>query len=279
MRHLGIVIAIVVLASCALTTGHAQERHGFWFNGGLGYGSLGCDNCGDRLGSLSGGLSLGGTLSPKWLLGVGTTGWTKSEDGATLTVGTLDLRTRFYPSRTGGFFLTGGLGFGAIHANIRGFGSDTETGLGLLLGLGVDIKVANGLSLTPFWNGFAVRNSNSDANVGQIGLSFTAHKFTEPTRTYVPAVQAPPPPLITPGAPPTQAPDPAPVQAAPQGYRRAVLNPDKIPSDIQYIGDKRTMRFYHTGCEIIDHIPPESRYFYRTKEAAIAEGFRASADC
>jgi hypothetical protein len=24
----------------------AQERHGFWFNGGLGYGSLGCVTAG-----------------------------------------------------------------------------------------------------------------------------------------------------------------------------------------------------------------------------------------
>src|SRR5690349_23877711 len=125
MRFLLLIALLLVPASA-----HAQERHGFWFNGGLGWGSLGCDNCDGREGGSSGGLSLGGTLSPKFLLGVGTTGWTKDEGGARLTTGTLDARMRFYPSVTGGFFLTAGLGVGTIHASIDGFGSDTETGFG-----------------------------------------------------------------------------------------------------------------------------------------------------
>ncbi len=32
---------------------HPQVRHGFWFNAGLAYGSLGCSDCGDRLGGAS----------------------------------------------------------------------------------------------------------------------------------------------------------------------------------------------------------------------------------
>ena len=152
-----------------------HTREGFWFNVGLGYGSLGCDDCDGRTGGLSGGLSLGGTLSQKLYLGVGTTGWYKSEFGTTLTVGTLDARLRFYPSETGGFFLTGGLGVGSISADVSGLGSGSETGVGIVLGLGFDIRVGNNLSVTPFWNGFAVKTSNGDANVGQIGLSLTVH--------------------------------------------------------------------------------------------------------
>src|SRR2546423_3623025 len=118
------VVQLVVL--CALGsisfTGiaraqNAQTRQGFWFSGGLGYGSLGCDNCDSRESGLSGGLSLGGTLSPKWLLGVGTTGWTKSEGGLRLTVGTLDARLRFYPSMTGGVFLPRRLGVRGLPSN------------------------------------------------------------------------------------------------------------------------------------------------------------------
>src|SRR5690348_14324266 len=165
MRRL-MTAALLFLAAGSL---QGQERHGFWFNGGLGYGSLGCDNCGSREGGPSGGVSLGGTLSPRLLLGVGTTGWTRSENGATLTSGTLDARVRFYPSRTGGFFLTAGLGVGTIHVSVDGFGSETQTGFGAVLGLGYDIRVGSGLSLTPFWNGFAVRNNSSYVNVGQIG--------------------------------------------------------------------------------------------------------------
>ena len=78
---------------------------------------------------------------------------------------------RFYPSATGGFFLTGSLGLGTVNAEVSGFGSASETGVGALLGLGYDFRVGRNVSLTPFWNGFAMSSSNSDANVGQLGLS------------------------------------------------------------------------------------------------------------
>lgn len=154
--------------SSDVLTAKRNARQGFWFNGGLGFGSLGCENCYGRSNGLSGGLSLGGTLSRRVLLGVGTTGWSKAGTG--LTVGTLDARVRFYPSTTSGFFLTGGLGVGSISGD-----GETENGVGVVLGLGMDIRVASNLSLTPFWNGFAMRSSLADANVGQLGLSITIH--------------------------------------------------------------------------------------------------------
>lgn len=174
-------LAAAVACSIALgvatpaTGQNPHSRDGFWFNIGMGAGSLGCDNCDGRETGFSGGLSLGGALSQKVMLGVGTTGWTKSEGGATLTTGTLDARIRFYPSATGGFFLTGGLGVGTISADIAGIGGDSEIGFGAMLGLGVDIRLGQNLSLTPFWNGFAVRSSNADTNVGQIGLGLSVH--------------------------------------------------------------------------------------------------------
>jgi hypothetical protein len=155
--------------------GGKHSRQGFWFNVGLGYGSFGCRDCNDRTGSVSGGLALGGAVSQKVLLGVGTNGWSKSEDGATLTVSTLAAVIRFYPSATGGFFLLGGLGVGAVRGEISGLGSETQTGLGALVGLGWDIRVGRNVSLTPFWNGFAADTEDVDANVGQIGLGLTVH--------------------------------------------------------------------------------------------------------
>jgi hypothetical protein len=156
-------------------TDNRQLRRGFWINGGLGYGSLGCEDCGGREGGLSGGLQLGGSVSQKVLLGGATTGWVKDFGDATLTVGTVVALIRFYPSSTGGFFLLAGLGLGSISASVNGFGDNTETGAGALLGLGYDLRVGSNVSLTPFWNGFAVRTENSDANVGQLGLSLTVH--------------------------------------------------------------------------------------------------------
>jgi len=148
----------------------SQTRQGFWFNVGLGFGSFGCDECVGRQDGLSGGLSLGTTLNDKWLLGVGTTGWAKTVNGETLTVGTLDVRFRFYPARSSGFFLTGGVGLGTLS-----FLDESEFGVGVILGLGWDIRVGRKVSLTPFYNGFAMRNSIADANVGQLGLGVTIH--------------------------------------------------------------------------------------------------------
>jgi hypothetical protein len=181
MRALIRVMPVVALMLAALSPraasaqGHPQTRQGFWFNGGLGYGSLGCQDCSGREGALSGGLAIGGTLSRKVLLGVGTNAWSKSQGGARLTVGTVTALIRFYPSSTGGFFLLGGLGVGSVRAQVSGFGSASETGAGALVGLGYDIRVAQNVSLTPYWNGFAMSSSNADANVGQLGLGITVH--------------------------------------------------------------------------------------------------------
>jgi hypothetical protein len=172
-------LAVCVISSLSVAgvaqAQNAQVRDGFWFSGGLGYGLLGCDGCGEREGGLSGGLSLGGTISPRFLLGVGTSGWTKSEGGGRLTVGLVDARVRFYPSSKGGLFLTGGVGIGSAELNVSGFGSATETGPGVILGLGYDMRVSRNTSITPFWNGYAMKNDNIDANVGQIGLAVTLH--------------------------------------------------------------------------------------------------------
>jgi hypothetical protein len=172
----------IILASTAMAVTpsvaaaqNPHERSGFWFNGGLGYGSLGCNDCDGREGSLTGALALGGTISNRILLGVSSNGWTKDESGVAITAGTLTAFMRFYPSHSGGFFLAAGLGVGTIDVSIDGFGSDSESGAGAVLGLGYDIRVSRNISLTPFWNGVGISTSNSDANFGQIGLSITVH--------------------------------------------------------------------------------------------------------
>ncbi len=157
---------------------HPQKREGFWFNVGLGYGTLGCQDCTGREGGLSGGLALGGTINSRLLLGAASNAWTKSEDGVTLTVSTLTAAIRFYPSSTGGFFLLGGLGLGRINVGASGGGfslNASTTGTGALIGLGYDFRIGANVSLTPFWNGFAGNFDNGDANVGQVGLGLTIH--------------------------------------------------------------------------------------------------------
>jgi hypothetical protein len=153
----------------------SRIRSGFWFNLGSGYGAITCETCSSTLNGYSGGLSLGGTLSPRVQLGIGTTGWYRSENGASLTTGTVDARIRFFPSATSGFFLTGGIGAGSIGASLAGYGSGTEFGMGSVLGMGWDLDIAPGVSLSPFWNAFNVKTADTNTTVGQIGLGFTFH--------------------------------------------------------------------------------------------------------
>jgi hypothetical protein len=161
-------------SSPAPSLGHPQTRQGFWFNAGLGAGWAGCVDCLGREVGSSGGLSLGATLTDRVLFGVGTSGWYKSVDGVSLTGGTFDARLRFYPVTKSGFFLTGGAGLGSIAVKV-GTLSERENGLGLLFGLGWDVRVGRNVSVTPFYNGFAVGVDSGTFFVDQIGVGITIH--------------------------------------------------------------------------------------------------------
>jgi hypothetical protein len=172
------LFTVLLLTATATDVAGAQQppkREGFFFNIGLGAGSLGCSDCDERVTGPSGGIAIGGALNPQWTLGAFSNGWTKSEDGATLTAGTLVFGARFYPAVESGFFLLFGLGLGAVELAAPGFGSASEMGTGALLGLGWDVPIAPGVSLTPFWNGAGIAFSDGDANFGQLGVGLTIH--------------------------------------------------------------------------------------------------------
>src|SRR3990172_8975580 len=109
----GIRFAVVTLLAGSIQDAAAQrpqDRSGFWFGFGLGYGNIGCNDCDNRSGSGSGYLKLGGTVSKKVLIGFEANGWAKSEDDATVSLVNGSAVVYFYPSATGGFHLKGGLG-------------------------------------------------------------------------------------------------------------------------------------------------------------------------
>jgi hypothetical protein len=152
-----------------------QTREGFMFNAGLGFGSVGCEDCdGYRWGGLSGGMMAGWAVTPKVMVGFGTSGFTADADGTPVQMGTFDGRFRFYFKETGpAAGLHVNLGAGVGHVKLSDF--DREFGFGLMFGAGWDIRVGKNVSLTPFWNGFAMSNSVIDGNVGQIGIGVTIH--------------------------------------------------------------------------------------------------------
>ena len=112
---LAVIIPCSALAQEQETNKH--QRSGFFIGFGLGYGALAIEDVDGTEGALSGMLRLGGTLSDKLLLGIETNGWTKTESGvytfqgsdARSTFSSLAAALQFYPSSTGGFFLSGGL--------------------------------------------------------------------------------------------------------------------------------------------------------------------------
>lgn len=150
------------------------RRDGFWFSAGMGYGALSCDTCIGYADGFSGGLSGGGTVGDHWLLGAGTTGWYRSFEGGWLNASTFDFRARFYPSVSHGFFLTGGIGVGEVRLGV-GRLSVSETGGAGVFGLGWDVRVAQNVSVTPFWNGSAISAPDEVVSFGQIGVGFTVH--------------------------------------------------------------------------------------------------------
>jgi len=180
------VLASVVLPSMAVAQSVTQAgspaaavpaapaREGLWFNVGLGGGALGCDACEGREASVSGALAVGGTLTQRVLIGGGTTGWTKSVNGVSSTVGSLNAMMRFYPSATNGFFLLGGAGLGTIRGS-NGTTTSSETGGSAIVGVGTDFRVGRNTSVTPFGNWFAVKTENGNSNVVQIGAGVTLH--------------------------------------------------------------------------------------------------------
>lgn len=161
-RALGIV---ALLAAGAVASGWAQKpqtREGFWIGVGLGYGSASLSSSGTSFadnakgGSATGYIKLGGTLSPKVLLGGEFNAWVKNVTSGTGASGTEDVGNAsaavyFYPAQQSGFFLKGGVGWAVFRLSESGSSTQTN-GFGLLGGLGYDIRIGRMISLTPTAN-------------------------------------------------------------------------------------------------------------------------------
>jgi hypothetical protein len=177
---LGLVIAALshiplATASAQAQDGNKHERRGFWISVGGGGGSFGCDDCsGSRESGGTGQIALGGTLSQRLQLGVSSNAWVKTVEGVTITMSSLTALAKFYPSATGGFFLSGGLGVGRLELK-EGSVSVSEDGTAAILGIGYDIRVTKNFSITPFLNGVGASFDGNGANFNQFGVSLTWH--------------------------------------------------------------------------------------------------------
>jgi hypothetical protein len=145
----------------------------------MGYGSMGmsCEGCGDidREGGASGYFKLGGTLRPNILLGVEGNAWRKSEGTLTLTMGNFSGAAYWYPMVTSGLFIKGGVGYSTLRLDDDTVGDASDSGFGLLAGLGYDVRVGRSLSITPVANWFRGGFDGGSANVLQFGLGVSSH--------------------------------------------------------------------------------------------------------
>jgi hypothetical protein len=178
LRATGFCALLAVLVATTANAQQAQSRQGFFFGGGLGYGSMGlsCDGCADlgREGSISGFASLGGAISPSLLLGVELNAWTKSEGTASVSMGNISGAAYWYPMPSQGLFLKAGGGYSNLRAD-DGATSASDGGFGILAGVGYDIRAGRKLSITPVANWFRGGFSGISANVIQFGLGVYAH--------------------------------------------------------------------------------------------------------
>lgn len=171
------------LAASAASAQHAQTRKGFWIGFGFGGGSadISCNGCGTttRETGFTGYLKIGGTLTPKVLLGGESIAWTKKESGITATLGNLAAAVYLYPAPATGFFLKGGPSF-SYHKEDDGSTSATGTGFGFILGAGYDIRVGQNISITPgtnFYWGSVGELSSGGASTSGLGLKQNVFDF------------------------------------------------------------------------------------------------------
>lgn len=283
-----VFLAAMALVAALAGPAAAQERHGFWLNLGLGWGSLGCRGCDGRDGGIAGDLGLGATVGPHLQLGLGGNAWYRDyDDGVSLALGTLvDARAKYYPSRTGGLYLSGGIGVGQAHTMVDGFGvidgTYDKTGVGIWAGLGYDVRLGQGsLALTPFVRAVTVRAEGDRYNQGQVGVAFSIQQFRS-SSAETPADQGRPEPYVQPAfrgagdappVPPPAAPAPPAVPARPSvGYTR-------LPPGTNYVGDTRIKIYYPISCAAQHAIPAAFQTFFQTEEGAMDDGFKRSGDC
>ena len=177
MRPLPLVrsLALVALATAvvaASASAQAPTRSGFFIGFGFGAGSFGVEDVDERETSLSGYFKIGGALNDRVLLGAESSGWTKEEDGATITSSALSAMVYFYPSAEGGLFLQGGVGVSVLELGVDNFGSDSENGTAFTLGLGYDVGFGGRFGLTPYATGVFGNYDAGSTSVFNFGLGF-----------------------------------------------------------------------------------------------------------
>ena len=176
-------------ASSSAKPSAATNRAGQWLGIGLapGWSRFSCEICETNRGAaISGYFRVGGTINPKFLVGVEADGWMRGvEDVSHFMLGAAAVLF-FYPTPRKGLYYKAGVGILFYQAG-DDEGQVTTQAFGPNLGAGYDIPVSGALSLTPFvsvfiaslggdinFNGETFR-SDGGLLLAQLGVGLTWH--------------------------------------------------------------------------------------------------------
>ena len=132
---------------------HEGTRRGFWFGIGVGAGGESNDVAGPGYSDLfyqpTVSLRAGGTVTPQLRLGGEVLSWLDDEGDAVASVSSLLFVAQFYPVRSAGLYLKGGLGIGRNALDFDDGFNIGDTGFAGLLGVGYELRLGRRLYLNP----------------------------------------------------------------------------------------------------------------------------------
>jgi hypothetical protein len=179
--RLAVLCCVIMLTAVIVNSVEAQgsdHRRGFWVQGGVmaAGNRTDCSNCNDFAwdDGFAAFVRAGGTISPHVLLGAEVYGFRQTDGDVTETdiQGILAI-AEWYPWLPLGGFVKVGIGVANLDLFVStldgGSTQSSKTGMAISLGFGWDIRVTNGISITPVVNTYI--NAVGDLDVEPLGTA------------------------------------------------------------------------------------------------------------
>jgi hypothetical protein len=171
----GLIILSTVIVHSIEAQG-SDHRRGFWLQGGVmaAANRTDCSNCGEF--NWDEGVAVflraGGTISPHVLMGAEAYGFRQTDGEVTSTdIQGLMAIAEWYPWLPLGGFVKVGIGVANVDLFVTtldgGSTQSSKTGMAISIGFGWDIRVTNGVSITPVFNSYI--NAVGDLDVQPLG--------------------------------------------------------------------------------------------------------------
>jgi len=170
---LGVEAPLAAQAGGAPRVSH--EHRGFWIGFGAGGGvTLDAANLGGPMAFRK----LGGTPSHRLLLGGELDFWARGKGGRVTTRSNLAATATFYPARSNGFFLKGGVGGADTRLAVTVGNTTTTTrdgGVGFIAGTGYEFRAGRNFYISPNADLIVQTINDNTTTLAIFTLGFTWH--------------------------------------------------------------------------------------------------------